>query len=64
MPRAVKQVGALKSIKTIIGDRKTGTVERTMRVRDAARLMAERKIGAVPVLDGERLAGLLTSATC
>jgi CBS domain-containing protein len=31
-----------------------------MHVRDAARLMAERKIGAVPVLDGERLAGIFS----
>ena len=31
----------MKSIRTIIGDRATVTVERTMHVRDAARLMAE-----------------------
>ena len=54
----------MKSIRTIIGDRETVTVGRTMHVRDAARLMAERKIGAVPVLDGERLAGISPSATC
>lgn len=50
----------MKSIRTILGDRETVTVGRTMHVRDAARLMAERKIGAVPVLDGERLAGIFS----
>jgi CBS domain-containing protein len=50
----------MKSIKAIIGDRETVTVERTMSVRDAARLMAERNIGAVPVLDCERLAGIFS----
>ena len=50
----------MKSLKTIIGDRETVTVERSISVRDAARVMAERKIGAVPVLDGERLAGIFS----
>jgi CBS domain-containing protein len=60
MPGAVKEVGRMKSIKTIIGDRETVTVERSVSVRDAARLMAERTIGAVPVLDGDRLAGIFS----
>ena len=60
MPGAVKEVEAMKSLKTMIGDRETVTVERSISVRDAARLMAERKIGAVPVLDGERLAGIFS----
>jgi len=50
----------MKSIKTIIGNRETVTVERSMHIRDAARLMADRHIGAVPVLDGERLAGIFS----
>lgn len=50
----------MKLIKTIIGDRETVTVERSMRIRDVARLMADRHIGAVPVLDGERLAGIFS----
>ena len=50
----------MKSIKTIIGDRGTVTVKRTTHVRDAAQLMAEKHIGAVPVLDGECLAGILS----
>ena len=29
-------------------------------VKDAARVMAERKIGCLPVVDGEKLVGLLT----
>ena len=29
-------------------------------IRDAARLMHERKLGALPVVEGERLVGILT----
>ena len=50
----------MKLIKSIIGDRETVTVERSLLVRAAARLMADRKIGAVPVLDGERLVGIFS----
>ena len=50
----------MKSIKTILGDRETFTVERRISVADAARLMAERQIGAVPVVDGDRLAGIFS----
>ncbi len=50
----------MKSIKSIIGDRETVTVERSSLVRAAARLMADRNIGAVPVLDGDRLAGIFS----
>ena len=50
----------MKLIKSIIGDRETVTVERSLLVRAAARLMADRNIGAVPVLDGERLVGIFS----
>lgn len=50
----------MKLIKAIIGDRETVTVDRSLLVRAAARLMADRNIGAVPVLDGERLAGIFS----
>ena len=36
------------------------TVTRELSVTDAARLMVERRIGALPVLDGDTLAGLVT----
>jgi len=50
----------MKLINSIIGDRETVTIERSSLVRAAARLMADRKIGAVPVLDGERLVGIFS----
>ena len=50
----------MKLIKSIIGDRETVTVERSLLVRAAARLMSDRNIGAVPVLDGDRLVGIFS----
>jgi CBS domain-containing protein len=50
----------MKSLKAIIGDRKMVTVERTKSVVEAARLMAEHQIGAVPVLEGDRLVGIFS----
>jgi len=50
----------MRSIKAIAGDRDTITVERMTSVKDAARLMTEHHIGAVPVLDEGRLVGIFT----
>jgi len=50
----------MKSIKAIIGDRETVIVDRLTTVNAAVRLMSERQIGAVPVLDGERLVGIFS----
>lgn len=36
------------------------SVGRDLSVTDAARLMVERRIGALPVLDGEKLVGIVT----
>lgn len=36
------------------------TVGRDLSVTDAARMMVENRIGALPVLDGDRLVGLVT----
>lgn len=36
------------------------TVERGLAVRDAAIILAERKIGAVPVMDGGTVAGIMS----
>ncbi|HZG46878.1 MAG TPA: CBS domain-containing protein [Allosphingosinicella sp.] len=36
------------------------TVPRGMRVREAVALLAERKIGAVPVMDGDKVAGVMS----
>src|SRR5437867_1886413 len=51
---------AMKSIRAIVGNRETFTVDRLMSVLEATRLMSERQIGAVPVVDGERLVGIFT----
>jgi CBS domain-containing protein len=50
----------MRSIKAIVGERQTITVDALTTVADAARLMATHHIGAVPVLEGERLAGIFT----
>ena len=42
------------------GDVQPVTVERDLLVRDAASLLASRKIGAVPVMDGEAVAGIMS----
>ena len=50
----------MTSIKAIIGERPTITVERQSSVTDAARVMADRHIGAVPVVDDTRLVGIFS----
>jgi CBS domain-containing protein len=50
----------MKSIKAILGDRQTITVSPVASVVEAARLMAAHHIGALPVLDGDRLVGIFT----
>lgn len=50
----------MKSIKVIIGGRETVTVNRETSVALAARLMSEKQIGAVPVIDEGRLVGIFT----
>ncbi len=50
----------MQAIKTILGDRDTVVVDPTTSVRDAAQLMSQRHIGGVPVVDGDRVAGIFT----
>src|SRR5262249_19680515 len=50
----------MQSIRAIIGDRETVTVDRGATVVSAARIMADHHIGAVPVVDAGRLAGIFT----
>jgi CBS domain-containing protein len=50
----------MRSIKSILGDRETITVERGATVTDAARLMADRQIGALPVVEEGRLVGVFS----
>ena len=50
----------MKSIKAIVDQRETVTVNRFTSVREAAQMMSERQVGGVPVVDGERLVGIFT----
>jgi len=50
----------MKSIRSIVANRETVTVDSMTSVLDAARVMSARHIGAVPVVDGERLVGIFT----
>ena len=50
----------MKSIQAILGKRETVTIDSLASVLDAARVMAANRIGAVPVLEGDRLVGIFT----
>jgi predicted transcriptional regulator len=50
----------MKSVKAIIGEREIVTIGCSTCALEAARLMAARHIGALPVVDGDRLAGIFT----
>jgi CBS domain-containing protein len=50
----------MKSIRSIVANRDTVTVDSMTSVLDAARIMSTRHIGALPVVDGERLVGIFT----
>ena len=50
----------MKSIRAIIGDRETVVVDPFSSTADAARVMAAHQIGAVPVVDGDRLVGVFS----
>jgi CBS domain-containing protein len=50
----------MKTIKSIVGDRETVTVERNQSIVEVAKLMAAANIGAVPVVDRGRLVGIFS----
>jgi CBS domain-containing protein len=50
----------VKSVGAIIGDREIVTVAGSMCALEAAQLMATRQIGALPIVDAERLVGIVT----
>lgn len=50
----------MRSVGELLGDRETVVATRDMSVMDVARLMSASHIGAVPVLDGERVVGIFT----
>jgi CBS domain-containing protein len=50
----------VKSARAIIGNRQTVTVDGVTSVLAAARAMAAHEIGAVPIVDADRLVGIFT----
>jgi CBS domain-containing protein len=50
----------MKPIKDVVGGQNTVTVDQLTSVVDAARIMAARHIGAVPVADGDRVVGIFS----
>jgi CBS domain-containing protein len=50
----------VKKLGTLVEGREVYHVRVDHTVRDVARYMTERRVGAVPVLDGTRLAGILS----
>jgi CBS domain-containing protein len=50
----------MKPIRPLIENREVVVVDVATSVAQAARVMSERQIGAVPVVDGDRVAGVFT----
>lgn len=51
---------AVKTIGEIVQHRQVYFVQKEQTVMEAAQLMAQKRIGAVPVLEGDRLVGIFT----
>ena len=51
---------AMKPIKSLVQDREVIVVDVATSVAQAASIMSEHQIGAVPVVEGERVAGIFT----
>ena len=50
----------MRSIKTILGNRETHTVNPSESVRRAVQVMVSHDVGSVPVVDGDRVVGIFT----
>lgn len=50
----------MHKLRELVSSRPLHTVRKGQKVKEAVRIMAQYKIGALPVLDGERLAGIFT----
>ncbi len=50
----------MRTLQSLIGSRNTVTVDRSLSVTDAARLMSQHQIGAVPVTEQSRLVGIFS----
>ena len=50
------------NVKTILGDKgnEVATISASSSVADAVRLLGERRIGALPVVDGDEVAGIMS----
>jgi CBS domain-containing protein len=50
----------MKPIRALVENREVTVVDVGTSIAQAARIMSERQIGAVPVVDGDRVAGIFT----
>lgn len=50
----------MKLVRRLIAGRETLVADRSTSVMEAARRMTERQVGAVPILDGDRVVGIFT----
>jgi acetoin utilization protein AcuB len=63
MDRDLRSAGAMNGRRTVVGGIMTPmpvTISSDTRVEDAARILLDRKIGGLPVVDGETLAGIVS----
>jgi CBS domain-containing protein len=54
------EAAAMQTLQSLIGTRPTVTIDRSFSITDAARLMSQHHIGALPVTDKGRLVGIFT----
>ena len=50
----------MKTARDLFSGQELTVISKTLTVLDAAKLMAEKKIGAVPVVEGERVVGIFS----
>lgn len=50
----------MKPIRPLVENREVIVVDMTTSVAQAARIMSDRQVGSVPVVDGDRVAGIFT----
>ena len=50
----------MKTVRDLINDKELTVVSKTTTVLEAAQKMTHKRIGAVPVLDGDRITGIFT----
>src|SRR5918992_1301594 len=60
MIEAVQGAEPMKPIRPLVANREVVIVDVGTSIAQAARIMSEQQIGAVPVVDGDRVAGIFT----